>query len=260
MHSKVQNFATDFLAEYLSCSVDQKWQRKAATKKNHRPWINPELRRKICRKARFYKKARKSQKAVRKQCSKEILKPKNDYVNEKVMDDLEHGNTKHFLRFIKHLQFDIISIPPSDMMVNYSQIQLKTQVFLVLSFNLFSSEKIWPVYPGKAVNVIQLSPHWPLLKLVSRNYLTDSSPKKPQALIVYPIMSSRNCQMSCPLYCLWQQVKSPSTHWGQNEINNISQATFSNVFSSMKMYEFQLTFPGSLFLGVQLTISQHWFR
>ena len=151
-------------------------------------------------------------------------------------------------------------------MVNYSQIQLKKQVFLVLSFNLFSPEKIWPLYPGKAVNVIQLSPHWPLLKLVSRNYLTDSSPKKPQALTVYPIMSSRNCQMSCPLYCLqpltspWQQVKSPSTHWGRNEINNISQTTFSNVFSSMKMYEFQLTFHGSLFLGVQLTISQHWFR
>ena len=66
------------------------------------------------------KKARKSQraedwiyyKAVRKQCSKETLKAKNDYVNEKVMDDLEHGNTKPFWRFIKHLQFDIISIPP----------------------------------------------------------------------------------------------------------------------------------------------------
>ena len=28
------------------------------------------------------------------------------------MDDLEHGNTKPFWRFIKHLQFDIISIPP----------------------------------------------------------------------------------------------------------------------------------------------------
>ena len=52
------------------------------------------------------------QKAVRKQCSKETLKAKNDYVNEKVMDDLEHGNTKPFGRFIKHQQFDIISIPP----------------------------------------------------------------------------------------------------------------------------------------------------
>ena len=166
MRGKVQAFATDFLAEYLSCSVDQNWQRiedclnktmteciptrKAATrKKNHRPWINRELRRKIRRKARFYKKARKSQraedwiyyKAVMKQCSKETLKAKNDYVNEKVMDDLEHENTKPFWRFIKHLQFDIISIPPSDMLVNYSQIQLKKQVFFVLSFNLFHQRR-----------------------------------------------------------------------------------------------------------------------
>ena len=87
-------------------------------------------------------------KAARKQCSKETLKAKNDYVDEKVMDDLKHGNTKPFWQFIKHLQFDIISIPPSDMLVNYSQIKLKKQVFLVLSFNLFSPEKIWPVYPG----------------------------------------------------------------------------------------------------------------
>ena len=28
------------------------------------------------------------------------------------MDDLEHGNTKLFWQFIKHLQFDIISITP----------------------------------------------------------------------------------------------------------------------------------------------------
>ena len=31
-------------------------------------------------------------------------------------------------------------------------------------------------------------------------------------------------------------------------------------FSWMKMYEFRLTFHRSLFLGVQLTIFQHWFR
>ena len=40
----------------------------------------------------------------------------------------------------------------------------------------------------------------------------------------------------------------------------IFQTTFSNAFSSMKMYEFWLTFHWSLFLGVQLTIFHHWFR
>ena len=30
------------------------------------------------------------------------------------------------------------------------------------------------------------------------------------------------------------------THWGREEMNNISQTTFSYVFSSMKMFEFRL--------------------
>ena len=34
----------------------------------------------------------------------------------------------------------------------------------------------------------------------------------------------------------------------------------SNVFSSKKVFEFRLKFPWSLFLRVQLTIFQHWFR
>ena len=40
----------------------------------------------------------------------------------------------------------------------------------------------------------------------------------------------------------------------------ISQMTFSNAFSSMKMFEFRLKFHWSLFPRVQLTIFQHWFR
>ena len=45
-----------------------------------------------------------------------------------------------------------------------------------------------------------------------------------------------------------------------NEMNNISQTTFSNVFSSMKMCKFRWKFHWSLFPRVQLTIFQHWFR
>ena len=50
------------------------------------------------------------------------------------------------------------------------------------------------------------------------------------------------------------------THWGRDEMNNISQTTFSNVFSSMKMFEFRLKFHWSLFPRIQLTIFHHWFR
>ena len=40
----------------------------------------------------------------------------------------------------------------------------------------------------------------------------------------------------------------------------ISQTTFSNAFSWMKMNEFCLWFHWSLFLRFELTIFQHWFR
>ena len=50
------------------------------------------------------------------------------------------------------------------------------------------------------------------------------------------------------------------THWGRDKMAAISQTTFSNEFSWMKMYEFRLTFHWSWFLGVQSTIFEHWFR
>ena len=50
------------------------------------------------------------------------------------------------------------------------------------------------------------------------------------------------------------------THWGRDEMDNILQMTFSNVFSSMKMFEFWVRCHWNLFLRVQLTIFQHWFR
>ena len=51
-----------------------------------------------------------------------------------------------------------------------------------------------------------------------------------------------------------------STHWGRDKMAAVFQTTFSNGFSLMKMYEIQLTFHWSLFLWVQLTIFQQWFR
>ena len=51
----------------------------------------------------------------------------------------------------------------------------------------------------------------------------------------------------------------PLTLGGRAEIAAILQ-TFSDAFSLMKMYEFWTKFRWSLFLRVQLTIFQHWFR
>ena len=50
------------------------------------------------------------------------------------------------------------------------------------------------------------------------------------------------------------------THWGRDKMDTISQTTFSNAFSWMKMHEFHLRFHWSLFLRIELTIFQHWFR
>ena len=50
------------------------------------------------------------------------------------------------------------------------------------------------------------------------------------------------------------------THWGRDKMATIFQTTFSNIFSWMKMHELRLRFHWSLFLRVQMTIFQHWFR
>ena len=50
------------------------------------------------------------------------------------------------------------------------------------------------------------------------------------------------------------------THWGWDKMTAILQATHSNGFSLIKLLELQLRFHWSLFLRVQLTISQHCFR
>ena len=44
------------------------------------------------------------------------------------------------------------------------------------------------------------------------------------------------------------------TYWGQDKMAAISQTTFSNAFSWMKMYEFRLRFHLSLFLRFESTI------
>ena len=49
-------------------------------------------------------------------------------------------------------------------------------------------------------------------------------------------------------------------HCGRDIMAVIFQTTFSNAFSWIKMYEFQLRFHWSLFLSAQLKIFQHWFR
>ena len=50
------------------------------------------------------------------------------------------------------------------------------------------------------------------------------------------------------------------THWCRDKMAAISQTILSDSFSWMKMLKLRLKFHWSLFLRVQLTLFQHWFR
>ena len=52
----------------------------------------------------------------------------------------------------------------------------------------------------------------------------------------------------------------PLTHLPLDKMSAISQTIFSDAFSWIKSFVFWLKFHWSLFLRVQLTISQYWFR
>ena len=63
-----------------------------------------------------------------------------------------------------------------------------------------------------------------------------------------------------PKYNLPLVLFSGLTHWDRNKMAATFQTIFSNTYSWMKIYEIGLRFHWSLFLRVQLTIFQHWFR
>ena len=65
----------------------------------------------------------------------------------------------------------------------------------------------------------------------------------------------------CLIHDAWRcDSLSQLTHWGREKIAAIFQTTFSNAFSSVKMYEFPIRFHWGLFPIAKLTIFQHWFR
>ena len=49
------------------------------------------------------------------------------------------------------------------------------------------------------------------------------------------------------------------TFWGRDKMAAISQTTFSNAFSWMKMQEFRLRFNWNMFERFEVTNFQHWF-
>ena len=111
-----------------------------------------------------------------------------------------------------------------------------------------------------SINLSHTSTHWGLYKIANtlrwhfRHIFSISQSLATQLINEFHCKSYPVMEKHC------HGFKVILTHWGRDEMNNISQTTFSNVFSSMKMFEFRLKFHWSLFPRVQLTIFQHCFR
>ena len=74
------------------------------------------------------------------------------------------------------------------------------------------------------------------------------------------ICQSRIHIIVCTMWLQYQTFILFLTYWGRDKKATIFQMTFFNGCSWMKLYQFRLKFHWHLFLGVQLTIFQHWFR
>ena len=66
--------------------------------------------------------------------------------------------------------------------------------------------------------------------------------------------------MGTMIWVDWTPCATILTNWCRDEMDAISQTTFSSAFSWMKMSEFQLKFHWSLFRRVQLTMLKYRFR
>ena len=83
----------------------------------------------------------------------------------------------------------------------------------------------------------------------------DLSSTGPSKLIFFENTFENVCKITSAIYLGLNGL----THWGRDKMDVIS-LTFSSAFPWMKRFEFRLKFHWSLFLRVQLTIFQHWFR
>ena len=109
------------------------------------------------------------------------------------------------------------------------------------------------IFPGLGIPILKKKWSWDCLSfvmeipmLVRQHLYTEMIPLVKKNIYILKIVGC-----NCLTYL---------THWGRDKMAAVSQTTLSNAISWMKMLEFRLRFHWSLFLRVQLTIFQHWFR
>ena len=130
----IVTFTEEFLTSHMDNSVNDNWIKikdcintsiqahvpsRLTSVKQHNPWISNELKRKTRKKHRLYKKAKASgdpaqwQKFLdtKKQNKTDIKRARMKYINDRVVGDLENGNSKPIWRYLKSLRQDSFGVP-----------------------------------------------------------------------------------------------------------------------------------------------------
>ena len=138
------------------------------------------------------------------------------------------------------------------------------------------SRKPW-IYIYKKVRFPSGNVEFEILKQISRAKITStmghfcdvtrvSYPLKPSEIrlfcqqLVYANIKKHQICASLRTIALSSIYIHILTHWDRDQLADISQTTFWNSFSLMKIYEFRSIFHWSFFPTGQLTIFRHWFR
>ena len=105
---------------------------------------------------------------------------------------------------------------------------------------------------------------WPLAKLSLLDVLYDCTTEIMIIAIGCPSKNGTGFILIASVCVTSKLLFTDNTDFINNlrrrKMTAISQTTFSDAFSWMKIYEFRLTFIWNLFLRAQLSIFQYWFR
>ena len=134
----------------------------------------------------------------------------------------------------------------------------KAVIFLQITLNRHPTDRPWGRGMGCMLWVWILT-YILLLSLQCRIQYHDKIDR-----VITALDSSRNhahhWYLENEAICIHNEHKDVLTHWGRDKMAAIFQTTISTPFSWMKKFELRLKFHWNLFLRVQLTMFQHWFR
>ena len=137
--------------------------------------------------------------------------------------------------------------------ISIISIEGKLNVFMSIPDSKVHGDNMEPIWVLSAPD----GPHVGPMNLAIRDF-TDG--KSPLVQVISWCSSKRHLAFTWTNAAQDHQHNAILAHLHLNKMAAISQMTFSNASSSIKNLQFVFKFQWSLFLRVQLTISEHWFR